>query len=170
MAEHSGLQFLPLFVLGIALAKFQVEIVSALRILSWKSSAALLFLSLVLIEARIYVPWEYPDLRPEYISGLGAGLLIMLALARPQLSRALVNPVTRLLGSASYSLYLLHVPILLAVVPPIYSHTSSVLISVAGGFGVSILVAQCVYQFVEFPCQIAGRKLARKLSNWANVR
>ena len=170
MAEHSGLQFFPLFVSGIVLAKYQAEIIAALGTLSRKSSAALLTLSLVLIEVRMFVPWRFPDMRPDYISGVGAGLLIMLVLARPRLSRGLVNPLTRLLGTASYSLYLLHLPILLAVVPPILAYTGSVLACVAGGFTLSVIVAQGVYRFIELPCQESGRQLAKRVASWTHAR
>lgn len=170
MAEHSGLQFLPLFALGIALAKYQAKIITALGTLARKWSVALLLLSLVLIEVRVFVPWRFPDLRPDYISGVGAGLLIMLVLAWPRLSRGLVNPVTRLLGTASYSLYLLHLPILLAVVPPLYAYTGSVLACVAGGFALSLIVAQGVYRLIELPCQESGRQLAKRVAGWTSAR
>jgi peptidoglycan/LPS O-acetylase OafA/YrhL len=170
MADQSGLQFLPLFILGVSLARHRAEITAALGRVSRRWIVALLALSLVLIEARAYVPWRFPDLRPEYLSGLGAGLLIVLVLARPRLSNGIVNPVTRLLGTASYSFYLLHLPILLAVVPPVYALSGSITLSVAAALALALGVAELVYRTVEVPCQLSGRRLGRRAAEWTSRR
>ena len=95
-------------------------------------------------------------------------MLIILTLGRPQLSRHFVNRITRLLGTSSYSFYLLHAPILLVVVPALYSLTNSVMVSVAGGFAVSLAAALGVYQWIERPCQESGRRLATRLASHMN--
>jgi len=166
MADQSGLQFLPLFVLGVVLARHRAEITTALGLLSGRWILLLLAVCLVPIEARDFVPWRFPDLRPEYMSGLGAGLLIMLVLARPQLSNWIVNPVTRLLGTASYSFYLLHLPILLAVVPPMYVWTRSITLSLAVALALALGVAELVYRTAEVPCQLSGRRLGKRVAEW----
>lgn len=170
MADQSGLQFLPLFILGVTLARHRTDITAALGRLSSRWMLVLLALSMVPIEARAYVPWQFPDLRPEYMSGFGAGLLIMLVLGRPRLSKWVVNPVTRLLGTASYSFYLLHVPILLVVVPLIFGLSGSITLSVATALAVSLGVAEIVYRVVEVPCQLSGRRLGRRVAEWVNWR
>lgn len=167
IAPSTALQFLPLFVLGTVLAKHQAHIVGALAKLSGKSFLALLLISLVTIEARLYV-WRFPELPPQYLAGSGAGLLIMLVLARLRRSRLLVNPLAHLLGTASYSLYLLHIPVILSLVPPIYAYTGSVFASASCGLVVSLVLAQVVYKLIEMPCHESGRKLARQAASWAN--
>ncbi|HEX7069306.1 MAG TPA: acyltransferase [Rhodothermales bacterium] len=170
MADQSGLQFLPLFILGVTLARHRAGIAAALGVLPRRWIFPILGLSLALIEARAYVPWRFPDPRPEYMSGLGAGLLIMLVLARPRLSGWIVNPVTRLLGTASYSLYLLHLPIILAVVPPIHALTGSIILSVTVALILALGFAEFVYRTVEVPCQLSGRGLGKRAAQWTGRR
>lgn len=170
MADQSGLQFLPLFILGVTLARHRAGIAAAFGVLSRRWIVAMLGLSLALIEARAYVPWRFPDPRPEYMSGLGAGLLIMIVLARPRLSGWIVNPVTRLLGTASYSLYLLHLPIILAVVPPIHALTGSIILSVTVALILALGFAEFVYRTVEVPCQLSGRGFGKRAAQWTGRR
>jgi peptidoglycan/LPS O-acetylase OafA/YrhL len=167
IAQSSALQFLPLFVLGTVLAKHQASIAGVLANLSRKSFLALLLLSLVGMEARLFT-WRYPELPPQYLAGAGAGLLIMLVLSRLRQSRLLVNPLTHLLGTASYSLYLLHIPVILLLVPPIYAYTGSILVCALSGLILSLILAHMVYKFIETPCHQSGRKLARRASRWIN--
>lgn len=169
IAPDSALLFLPLFVLGVVLAKHQGGIVEKLANLSGVMLIALALLSLVLIEARLYA-WRYPGLPSDFLSGAGAGLLIVLILARWRQSRLLVNPATHLLGTASYSLYLLHIPVIFAVVPSMYAYTGSVLVSAGGALLVSLVLAQIVYRVFEMPGQASGRKLARSAARFVNGR
>jgi peptidoglycan/LPS O-acetylase OafA/YrhL len=165
IAQSSALQFLPLFVLGTVLAKHQASLLRVLAKLSRKSFLVLLLLSLVGMEARLYA-WRYPELPPQYLAGAGAGLLIMLVLSRLRQFRLLVNPFTHLLGTASYSLYLLHIPVILLLVPLIYAYTGSILVCAMCGLVISLILAQVVYKLIEMPCHESGRKLARRAARW----
>jgi peptidoglycan/LPS O-acetylase OafA/YrhL len=169
MAEQSGLQFLPLFILGSVLAKIHREILVALRSLSRAAFLSLLLLSFVLLEIRNFVPWRFPDLRPEYLSGLGASLLIVLVLARFSEARSLVNPVTRVLGTSSYSFYLLHSPVLLVVMYPTHAVTGSMLAGAIVALLLSLAISQGVYLIIEKPGQEWGRRLAKRFSAWTRA-
>jgi peptidoglycan/LPS O-acetylase OafA/YrhL len=169
MAEQGGLQFLPLFILGSVLAKSHREILVVLRSLSRTAFLSLLLLSFVLLEIRNFVPWRFPDLRPEYLSGLGASLLIVLVLARFSEARCLVNPVTRVLGTSSYSLYLLHSPVLLVVLYPIHAVTGSMLAGAIVALLLSLAISQGVYLIIEKPGQEWGRSLAKRFSAWIHA-
>jgi peptidoglycan/LPS O-acetylase OafA/YrhL len=169
MAEQGGLQFLPLFILGSVLAKSHREILVVLRSLSRTAFLSLLLLSFVLLEIRNFVPWRFPDLRPEYLSGLGASLLIVLVLARFSEARCLVNPVTRVLGTSSYSFYLLHSPVLLVVLYPIHAVTGSMLAGAIVALLLSLAISQGVYLIIEKPGQEWGRSLAKRFSAWIHA-
>lgn len=163
VASGSALQFLPLFVLGALLARYREEVLRRLQAQSGAASWVLLLVSLALLEARLYT-WRFPALPSQYLPGIGAGLLIVLVLARWRHSRFLENAATGLLGTASYSLYLLHIPVILLIVPPLYARTGSVAVCLAACLAVSVALAQIVFTCLEMPCQQAGRRLGRIVS------
>jgi peptidoglycan/LPS O-acetylase OafA/YrhL len=91
--------------------------------------------------------------------------LIGFALSGGYLARLLSTPVAEYLGKASYSLYILHVPLLwwysryalhLLGAPP---HTTSAVAFITG----TVLISMAAYEYVEAPANIW-------LRNWTNER
>ncbi len=148
-------QYILFFVVGIALAsraeRWQATlgaVPSRARTLLWLAAlAALLFPASLLPWARI--AW-----------GAGAVGILMLAMTSPKAGRALSLPPLRWLGRVSYSLYLVHVPVLLACVHLLYGRLPlPVILAVA--VALSLLGAQIMFRGVELPSIRLGRRLAR---------
>jgi peptidoglycan/LPS O-acetylase OafA/YrhL len=82
----------------------------------------------------------------------------------------LVNPLTDWLGERSYSIYLMHVPVMITLwptmrqietqVPPAWSFLVILLMMAT----VTIVVSEFTYRFFERPINDYGRALARKLA------
>ncbi|WP_165221589.1 acyltransferase family protein [Aquisphaera insulae] len=162
----TSLLFLPLFVMGVIAARYRGEIQARLRQAS-RSAAILLFLlgmSLIFnrpVTSRI--GWTYPDVRTEMLSGLGAVLLIALADSRERFAALLRRKPLLALGKVSYSLYLIHVPLLMGVFPVFDRLTGSPAACIAGGIATAFALSWVVYLMVEEPSISVGRWLARTL-------
>jgi peptidoglycan/LPS O-acetylase OafA/YrhL len=92
-----------------------------------------------------------------------ASLLVGLGLWHCQL---FVNPVSRFYGEISYSVYLLHPPIILAIIPlfrMVYANSISSILSylfcLALALAIVTPVSMLVYTFIERPAIRLGRKL-----------
>jgi peptidoglycan/LPS O-acetylase OafA/YrhL len=95
------LHFLPLFVIGMILAQ-RIELFSDLLALTTTTQRVLLWVAAFVLIRR----------SQEYIAGPAAALLIFMAMRTPWVARALSVQPLQWLGKISYSLYLLHIPVL----------------------------------------------------------
>jgi peptidoglycan/LPS O-acetylase OafA/YrhL len=94
--------------------------------------------------------------------GLLAMYVILLCVAFPELARKLAGRALRWLGEISYSLYLIHLPVLIALLYIASGHLSSEeMMSLA--FPVMMLSGYVMHRLVERPSMEIGRKLARRL-------
>jgi peptidoglycan/LPS O-acetylase OafA/YrhL len=93
----------------------------------------------------------------DFLIGSGAGLLVILCLPKSAGTDVLVSPIPLWLGRVSYSLYLIHLPLLV--------------ITVASGYGgplvfvllVTLLIAELMYRTVESPSHQLGMFLSRSV-------
>jgi peptidoglycan/LPS O-acetylase OafA/YrhL len=94
----------------------------------------------------------------DYMRGLGSIGLIGLAMGVPKLGAALTHEILVRLGRISYSLYLVHVPILYAVTQtlgPSWPALQTSMVVVA----LSLLVADLTARMIEFPSIRLGKWL-----------
>ncbi len=123
------------------------------------TSVALLSVAAVYSVILPHVPRFAAVLPADAAFGLGAALMIALALGSPAWSRGLQRRPLLWLGRISYSLYLTHNIVLLAVVhafhPMLDGPALVALVVVA-----SLLVADLGYRLVEAPSIRLGRRLA----------
>lgn len=141
------IHFVPCFLVGIAVA----SCMGAIRDLGDRlprSAHALLWFSAVgalMIES-------------DFVNTAGAALMIALALGSEKASRSLSRPGPIWLGRISYSLYLVHLPILLAVTHllgdmlPIWTILALVP-------PLALLVAHLFHYFIEVPSMALGKRL-----------
>jgi peptidoglycan/LPS O-acetylase OafA/YrhL len=99
------LHYLPLFVTGMVMAKRFDALASAMDGLQPLAKLALWVLAFVLVRRQ-----------QEYIAGPASALLILLCLRSGYAGRLLCARPLEWLGKISYSLYLLHIPMLILVV------------------------------------------------------
>ncbi len=96
----------------------------------------------------------------DYAIFIGSALLIWLALQPGSLRRALRHSALRFLGTISFSLYLVHVPVLAALQHGLHRELPPVAIW-AIGVCASLLVAWLFYRIVERPAHRLARHVDR---------
>ena len=97
----------------------------------------------------------------DYIRGIGALGLIALALGIKKINVGLSHGVFLWLGRISYSLYLVHIPVLYVVNQTIGASWSVLETSIAF-VPLSILAAEIMARLIEFPSIALGKKLCGK--------
>ena len=115
-----------------------------------------LFSFLVLVAVGLLVV-PFHRIWGDFLIGMGAALLIALCLPATRLSRALMVPPLLWLGRISYSLYLIHFPILLSGITGGFFSRPSVTLLI-----IILLAADLTFRFVEAPAQRLGAGLAGK--------
>jgi peptidoglycan/LPS O-acetylase OafA/YrhL len=99
----------------------------------------------------------------ELLNIPGGILVIIAAISTGPINRFLNKPVTQWLGQVSYSLYLVHVPIIMSLnywLSPSISHAKIAILSIF----LSLMVAEVFYRIIEQPSHNLGRFLTRR--NW----
>lgn len=149
--------FVTAFAIGIALAVHLDSVRTAVgRAPRW--------LPVVLAPAAfLLLQWEDLAELGDALAALGAAILIALCVGSPAVAQALrVRPLAWL-GRVSYSLYLLHLPVLL-----IFLHLGSgrapLGLVLAMSAATSLLLAELSYRYLERPSIELGRQIARQFS------
>jgi peptidoglycan/LPS O-acetylase OafA/YrhL len=94
--------------------------------------------------------------------GIGAALILVAAIMSQSLEKALVNPLFQWLGKISYSLYLIHVPIIFTSI--ILLHDKLPLFVIVAGAGlISFPLGQLFDWTISRPAVTLGRRLSRLL-------
>jgi peptidoglycan/LPS O-acetylase OafA/YrhL len=95
----------------------------------------------------------------DFIGGLGAVLIIGLSLGSTRVQNLLHLAPLKWLGKVSYSLYLFHLPILLAATHLFYGKMP-ILVYLVPASVLSLVVAGLAYRFIEEPSINMGRALS----------
>ena len=131
---------------------------------SWFPGACLI-VGLLMVQAH----WSRLELVQDLLVGLGSCLLIAAVLPAGRIHAALSIPLLEWLGRVSYSLYLVHVPILLSGLLLLHRVVPVWVILVLTP-PVSILVAWLFHLAVADPCARLGQKLSKRLPVGRAVR
>ena len=154
---------IPLFLLGNGMARHRDSMRGILgRLGPWRVRM-LLVLGLLLVWIDVGV--QKPHFRDVTI-GLGASLIIAAALANRSPSSPFRARPLLWLGKVSYSLYLVHLPLLLAVVYVFHGYASIVVLAALFPI-VALMVASLTFYLVERPAIRLGRKLAKAVLSFA---
>jgi peptidoglycan/LPS O-acetylase OafA/YrhL len=148
------LQYAVLFVAGAVLARELGRIRSILARRPTWIVLALLCGGLLILG----VDWPH---FPYYCFGLGSAMVIAAALAPGRVAQFLERPGPRFIGRISYSLYLVHLPLLLtmaALLRGVLAFNVMLLFVPAA----SIVVAAVFHRLVEAPSIALGRRLATR--------
>jgi peptidoglycan/LPS O-acetylase OafA/YrhL len=116
---------------------------------SWKLFAATVIMLVCLLYPSPTVG-TFAFTMVDYMHGFGAALLICVALGKAALSEGLKHPVLVWLGRISYSLYLVHLPIIYALNQTIGGSWSFVELSAVAGL-LSLLAAEVMFRIIELP-------------------
>jgi peptidoglycan/LPS O-acetylase OafA/YrhL len=164
------LKYIPAFIAGILLAAHWKTLGDFVARISGRAAAALAAVALL---AYTWADWADQNFFPGPIGELlrnrvsdvvvltfGAALIIVLTQRQGRARSALMSRVPQFLGRISYSLYLVHVPVLLAVIHLLGSSVDPVLL-LPLVWAISIGLADLSQRFIEVPSHALGRRLAR---------
>lgn len=151
------LLFVPHFALGVFLARNRDELAAAVAGLGPGARAILWSACYALLTFRWLVPAR--DLVCDLVNGAGAGLLIALVLGSPRVRAALEARPLPWVGAISYSLYLVHVPVLLAALHLAPPQAPVWFVAALAPFA-SLLLAAALHRAVERPSIRLGRQAA----------
>jgi peptidoglycan/LPS O-acetylase OafA/YrhL len=96
----------------------------------------------------------------------GAVLLLALCLTSVQAQTLLAHAPARWLGRVSYSLYLIHLVVILALAHAFHARVSAGLL-VVSAVPMALLAAEVMYRCIELPSQNLGRQLAARTAGKA---
>jgi peptidoglycan/LPS O-acetylase OafA/YrhL len=105
-----------------------------------------------------FVSHSFDYAKKDAFYDLGAAFVIVLALEIPKIRAFLEGKVPQWLGRISYSLYLIHVPLMLVLFPVLLGRMSFALASLAV-IAASLGAASVMYISVEAPSIRLGHRL-----------
>lgn len=156
-----------IFIYGIILAKHRIDIIHYLKNQRKIVIASLLVIGIIFYSSRYtfrleLITNEYVKNCIDYLIAIGSSILIFIVLSNNRLSAFFQKRLFSFLGDISYSLYLIHLPILIIscslfsnnfALSPFFIFITGILTSVA--------ISKIILNFVEIPFQ----KYASKLTN-----
>ncbi len=145
-------QYLDLFVGGAVLAQHRQAVAAGIDGLPRLHRIALWCAALALFAVPSNAAQGLP-------AGFGALLVVMMSFSDRRAGAVLTGPVQLWLGRVSYSLYLVHLPILLATVH-LFQSQLPLLIVLLLGVALSLAAAEVMHRAVERPWMRLGRRLA----------
>jgi peptidoglycan/LPS O-acetylase OafA/YrhL len=163
---HYALAYMPMFMLGVVmvterhtLARWSVK--CSERRGSWP---ALFALGLVLLASRWYVIAATPSRTLQdssiCLAVCGAGTVIFCAMYWPPLKSALEARPAQWLGTVSFSLYLIHEPILVTLGYLLGAELATW--AAISGFALSLLLAQLFFRLIERPSHRLAKAVGAK--------
>jgi len=156
----STIQYVFMFIIGITLAQHR-----DLLILKYRDLNVYIRIFLVISAVFFYTySFQFYGIKILHVSfindcvtALGSSILVVIVLGYNRVM--LLKPI-QFLGKISYSLYLLHVPVLLSIVYIFYGRLPMLNILVIA-FIVAIIFATLSYRFIEIPSIELGKRLTR---------
>jgi len=168
------MHYLPIFVAGLAVAKYW-DILIKIPVKK-HTSLPLFIVALSLYGARYLFALEDNDDIALALCTIGSAALIILAVGWPPLSQIMRSRPLTFLGHISYSLYLIHFPILFFCLSRI-SPKMGLIFSLTLSLIVTLLVSYFCYALIEIPMMRLGKRWAsttmeseRKLFAWPYAR
>ncbi|SDY63010.1 acyltransferase [Thermoactinomyces sp. DSM 45892] len=154
-----------IFMIGALLAKYYQTIVHWLQAKSVLFKGFLLLLATCLYSYSFLfynVSFAHNFIIDDWFTAIGSVIFISISLASIRVTNVLKKKPIHYLGKISYSLYLVHLPIILFMVHLLANSipTSAILLL---SFVVALLVASLSYYFIEIPSIKMGAKIAKKI-------
>lgn len=172
-AEHVAAHALD-FTLGVVSFQERAALQRRFGSLPLPAGIASLTAAVVLQAAPVVFGWSIPlvgilvtpsDTRSGLLMSLGAWGLLNAALFLPWFARVLATRPLVAVGRASYSLYLIHMPVLLACALPLHAPVTwpGGLVLLAVVLALSTALAMAGWRWIERPSIAAGNALSRRL-------
>jgi peptidoglycan/LPS O-acetylase OafA/YrhL len=168
---RNAVLYLPMFGMGVLMAAYETPLLRAGRFVVERSKwllAGVVALAVVLADSSLEVYAlrnHYPGSVATLCHGagvVGAAMLIWLVLSWPSLERALDRRSTQWVGKRSFSLYLTHEPVLVALALLLGGHPD-VGVMLAVGIPAALVVAAGFYLVVERPSHRLANAVGRRI-------
>ena len=166
--DVDALVYLPVFMLGTLMAVRLDDLLAWMRrphrAWLWPAVTALALALLIAswLARPIAAPGSFGGRALWGFAGIGAALIIIVAMGWPRLRGLLERRVSQWLGRVSYSLYLVHVP-LIATLAYLWGSEHWALVTVVG-LPASLLLAGLFHRVVEAPAHRLARFVGGALS------
>ncbi len=147
------------FAWGAWLAHHRARLIPRLAALPVGARVLLVAAALLLFSAR----WSVPagETAADVFAGLGGGLLILAALGFNRLGRRLETAPIQWLGRVSYSLYLLHIPVMALCIYALRGRVA-LIVPILLTIPAALAAADVMSRLVERPAMVLGRRLTRR--------
>lgn len=155
MSVIQSLRYVMFFVFGILVATQSSLWDSLLRRHAWSRKYLWLFAL-----GLLAIPYTKGYL--ELCYGVGAFVLLILCIQSPSARRFLGRPALMWLGKVSYSLYLVHLIVLIAAVYVLHDVLPIALILALVTIS-SLVLAEVLHRYVEMPSNQLGKRLAKRI-------
>ena len=147
----------PYFVLGILLSKHSEDIRSLVGRVPSPVRIALMLVPVIILTIAHR---GYMSIRRDALYDIGVAMLVVLSLEVPSISAMLNRAVLQWLGRISYSIYLMHTPILMVMFHTL-SGRAPLWIIVLSGIATTLATATLMHRLIEVPAMKIGRRFGR---------
>ena len=156
--------FLIHFLAGLMLARYATHIVAYLSQRPWVRRVVLLA-GLLLYTSGDTLPKSVGETFVWLSSGLGASLIIMVALSSIRTQAALSNTLLHQMGKVSYSAYLIHIAVLICVTPTLLSGLALLTVNTwalwLGSWVLTVIIVQWIAWLLYYALEMPSIKLGR---------
>jgi peptidoglycan/LPS O-acetylase OafA/YrhL len=161
-AGHPAMAFLPPFAVGLVLALHEERIARWREELGGRGAVAFLAATLCLLGADLWLPTAVRAQGPGGAMVVaGAAAAVLCPLLYGSVARNLQRRPVQWLGSRSFSLYLVHHPIVVACTGAL--HRPGLVVLLVTAVPVSFLAAEAFFRAVERPAHRVAREATRQL-------
>lgn len=147
-----SLHFISMFIFGALIAKHRKVIIESAQSLTWFIKYAMLFVGICFytlsVGTKKYIPVGFDDIVQDWLISIGVCIFIISALSSPVIAKLLVKKPISFMGKISYSLYLYHMPVLLASYHLLFNRTSIWIILTIALF-ITFVLSSISWYFVE---------------------
>lgn len=165
------------FAAGILLAKYYEEIHSWLGARrGWKIAVLLMgiFLYTFRYTRFLFFSWKLPASVPWIVTGIGSAMLLMVVIASVRARAFLSFSLPRFIGKVSYSIYLVHLMVLIILTPRALQliNLPKTALPFAWWFGLAFTILATIglaalsHRWVELPSIAFGKSLPKRFEAW----
>ncbi len=164
---NGTIRYLPHFLVGAFCAKYFLRVAAWLARLPLPLQICWILASILFYQAKAFVPIDHSPIRINYlfeqVAGIGAVGFVLACGSFRALGSLLRGRLFQFIGATSYSFYLLHFIVLIALAPIVYALVPSFVLTWTAALIVSYLAAFALFKFVEMPFNRWGHQLPRAI-------